>query len=99
MRRLHLRGGGGEGRKIVESFLLTGERYIGVLFHKFCYNCGEKCSSFLWDFVIYKGFFLLFTGNFLYRGSSCGSFVSQGFVLPGFRNIGGSLDKKWVIRG
>ena len=33
------------------------ERYNGVLFHKFCYNRGEKCSSFLWDFVVYKGFF------------------------------------------
>ena len=31
-------GGCGEGREIVESFLITGGRYIGVLFHKFCYN-------------------------------------------------------------
>ena len=29
---------------------------------------------------------LFFTGNLLYRGSLCGSFVSQGFVI-GFRNI------------
>ena len=62
------------------------ERYNGVLFHKFCYNVGEKCSSFLWDFVLYKGFFCFFTENLLYRGSLCGSFVSQALVIPGFRN-------------
>ena len=33
-------------------------------------------------------FFCFFTGNLLYRGSLSGSFVSQRFVLPGFRNIG-----------
>ena len=35
-----------------------------------------------------KAFFCFSTGNLLYRGSLCRSFVSQGFVLPGFRDIG-----------
>ena len=54
----------------------------------------------MWDFVVYKGFYCFFTGNLLYRGSLCGSFVSQGFVLPGFRNIyRGSLRQEMGYTG
>ena len=36
-------------------------------------------------FLYVRAFFSFFTGNLLYGGSLCGSFVSQGFVI-GFRN-------------